>query len=60
MVGQSQKINMSGAINHFKAKGIDLSKILYKPKISKKTKLFNTEKQDHGLKKSLDFKISQA
>ena len=57
MVGQSQKINMSGAINHFKAKGIDLSKILYKPKISKKTKLFNTEKQDHGLKKSLDFKI---
>ena len=57
MVGQSQKINMSEAINHFKAKGIDLSKILYKPKISKKTKLFNTEKQDHGLKKSLDFEI---
>ena len=57
MVGQSQKINMSEAINHFKAKGIDLSKILYKPKTRKKTKLFNTEKQDHGLKKSLDFKI---
>ena len=57
MVGQSQKINMTEAINHFKAKGIDLSKILYKPKISKKTKLFNTEKQDHGLKKSLDFEI---
>ena len=57
MVGQSQKINMSEAINHFKAKGIDLSKILYKPKVSKKIKLFNTEKQDHGLKKSLDFKI---
>ena len=57
MVGQSQKINMSEAIKHFKAKGIDLSKILYKPKVSKKTKLFNTEKQDHGLKKSLDFKI---
>ena len=57
MVGQSQKINMSEAINHFKAKGIDLSKILYKPKVSKKIKLFNTKKQDHGLKKSLDFKI---
>ena len=57
MVGQSQKINMSEAINHFKAKGIDLSKILYKPKVSKKTKLYNIEKQDHGLKKSLDFKI---
>ena len=57
MVGQSQKINMSVAISHFKAKGINLSKILYKPKVSKKTKLYNTEKQDHGLKKSLDFKI---
>ncbi|MAW09043.1 MAG: glutamate synthase large subunit [Flavobacteriaceae bacterium TMED200] len=57
MVGQSQKINMSGAIKHFKVKGIDLSKILYKPKVSKKVKLFNTEKQDHDLKKSLDFKI---
>ena len=57
MVGQSQKINMSGAIKHFKAKGIDLSKILYKPKVSKKTKLHNTQKQNHGLKKSLDFKI---
>ena len=57
IVGQSQKINMSEAIKHFKAKGVDLSKILYKPKVSKKTKLFNTEKQDHGLKKSLDFKI---
>ena len=57
MVGQSQKINMSVAINHFKAKGIDLTKILYKPKVSKKTKLYNIEKQDHGLKKSLDFKI---
>ena len=57
MVGQSQKINMLGAIKHFKAKGIDLSKVLYKPKVSKKMKLFHTEKQDHSLKESLDFKI---
>ena len=30
MVGQSQKINMSKAIKHYKAQGIDLSRILYK------------------------------
>ena len=31
MVGQSQKLNMNRAINHFKAQGLDLCKILYKP-----------------------------
>ena len=29
MVGQSQKLNMMDAIDHFKYKGIDLSNILY-------------------------------
>ena len=57
MVGQSQKLNMRKAINHFKAKGIDLSKILYKPKVSKKTKIYNTKSQNHNLEKVLDHKI---
>ncbi|MDG2147648.1 MAG: glutamate synthase large subunit, partial [Flavobacteriaceae bacterium] len=57
MVGQSQKLNMRKAIKHFKAKGIDLSKILYKPKVSKKTKIYNTKSQNHNLEKVLDHKI---
>ena len=57
MVGQSQKLNMRKAINHFKAKGVDLSKILYKPKVSKKTKIYNTKSQNHNLEKVLDHKI---
>ena len=57
MVGQSQKLNMRKAIKHFKAKGIDLSKILYKPKVSKKTKIYNTKNQNHNLEKVLDHKI---
>ena len=57
MVGQSQKLNMRKAIKHFKAKGIDLSKVLYKPKVSKKTEIYNTKIQDHNLEKVLDQEI---
>ena len=38
MVGQSQKLNMSDAIDHYKAKGIDLSSILHKPNVEKGTR----------------------
>ena len=57
MIGQSQNLNTVKAINNFKAKGLDLSKILYKPKVSKKISLRNTEAQDHCLKNVLDMKI---
>ena len=57
MVGQSQKLNMKKAINHFKAKGIDLSKILYKPKVPKQIPERNTKSQDHNLENVLDIEI---
>ena len=57
MVGQSQKLNMSDAIEHFKAKGIDLSTILHKPDVKEGTPLRNTEKQDHKLENVLDFTL---
>ena len=59
MVGQSQKLNMNRAINHFKAEGIDLSKILYKPhkNISEDLIERNTELQNHNLENVIDFKI---
>ncbi len=55
MVGQSQKIQTARAIDHYKAKGLDLSSILYKPETTRP--LFNTEIQDHGLDNVLDFEI---
>ena len=57
MVGQSQKLNMSDAIEHFKAKGIDLSTILHKPNVKEGTPLRNTEKQDHKLENVLDITL---
>lgn len=57
MVGQSQKLCMDDAIEHYKAQGVDLSAILYKPALDKNTPLYNTEKQDHKLEEVLDFEI---
>ena len=57
MVGQSQKINMEDAVKNYKTKGINLSKILYKPDVPKNTPLKNNTKQDHNLENVLDFTI---
>ena len=57
MVGQSQKINMEDAVKNYKTKGINLSKILYKPNVPENTPLKNNTSQDHNLENVLDFTI---
>lgn len=57
MVGQSQKLNMNNAIEHYKAQGIDLSAILYKPDVAENVPVRNMSKQDHGLDNVLDVDI---
>jgi len=57
MVGQTHKINSNKAIDHYKAKGLDLSSILYRPAAYKTMPVRNTEKQDHNLEGVLDFQI---
>lgn len=57
MVGQSQKLNVNKAIQHYKTSGLDLSAILYKPEKAKTVPNYNTEKQDHGIEHVLDFDI---
>ncbi|MFI2742002.1 glutamate synthase large subunit [Zhouia sp. PK063] len=57
MVGKSEKLNMNKAISHYKAQGIDLSKILYKPQVDSTVSVYNTQKQNHELEGVLDFEI---
>ncbi|WP_069470616.1 glutamate synthase large subunit [Candidatus Marithrix sp. Canyon 246] len=54
MIGRSDKLNMNRAISHWKAKGLDLSRILYRPKVDDDVAVYNTETQDHGLEKAKD------
>ena len=57
MVGKSEKLDTKDTLNYYKIKGIDLSKILYKPNVDENTPLRNTKKQNHNLKNVIDFKI---
>ncbi|WP_372945145.1 glutamate synthase large subunit, partial [Muriicola sp.] len=61
MVGQVHKLNRNKAIDHYKANGLDLTPILHTIDVPKGTKLYNTTKQEHAVKDSIEFEIiSQA
>ena len=57
MIGQTHKIDSNKAIEHYKAKGLDLSSILHRPEGYSEMPLRNSEKQDHDLDNVLDFQI---
>lgn len=54
MIGQSDRLNMRPAIDHWKAKGLDFSRVLHKPEPREGVAIYNCETQDHGLDKALD------
>jgi glutamate synthase (NADPH/NADH) large chain len=57
MIGRMDKLDMRSAIDHWKAKGLDYSRILHKPEAGPDVAIFNNEIQDHGLEKALDNKL---
>lgn len=54
MVGRSDKLEMRKAVEHWKAKGLDYSKILYRPKVDASVGTYCQMKQDHLLDRALD------
>ncbi len=57
MVGRVDMLDARHAIDHWKAKGLDLSMILYNPKMPTRIARRCVQKQDHGLDKALDYKL---
>jgi glutamate synthase (ferredoxin) len=57
MVGRTDKLEMTRAISHWKAKGIDLSPILTTPEHGPEVGVYCSESQDHGLDRSLDIRV---
>ncbi|NJP19933.1 MAG: glutamate synthase large subunit [Hydrococcus sp. CRU_1_1] len=57
MVGRTDVLESKKAIAHWKAKGIDLSKILYQPEVGEEVGRYCQIPQDHGLEKSLDMTV---
>lgn len=57
MVGRTDKLEMMKAIDHWKAKGLDFSKILYQPDASPDVGRYCQIPQDHGLDQALDNRV---
>ena len=57
MVGRVDKLELNSALDHWKAKGLDYSKILYKPEVGPEVGTYFQMKQDHLLEKSLDQRL---
>ena len=54
MVGRVDRLEMRNAVDHWKARGLDYSKILYRPKVGREVGTYCSMQQDHLLDKSLD------
>jgi len=54
MVGRSERLEMRRAVEHWKARNLDFSRILFKPTVPKHYGRTCSIAQDHGLEKTLD------
>ncbi len=57
MVGRVDMLDAREALDHWKAKGIDLSAILYQPQVPGRIARRCVQAQDHGLDEALDYKL---
>ncbi len=60
MIGRVDRIDMKKAIHHWKAQGVDLSRLLHIVEVPEGARLFQTERQDHGLAAALDNELIEA
>src|SRR5690606_18701547 len=54
MVGRTDRLETRRALDHWKAKGLDLRPLLVAPEVPAGTPIHRVEAQDHGLEASLD------
>ena len=54
LIGATEKLDMRDAAEHWKADGIDLSRLIYKPPPAPGVNTYNCEVQDHQLDHALD------
>jgi len=57
LIGRADLLDKSKAVTHWKAKGLDFSKIFHQPDAPASEPRYQIELQDHGLEKALDHKL---
>ncbi|MGA0602138.1 glutamate synthase large subunit [Caulobacter sp. KR2-114] len=60
MIGRVDRLDVRPAVEHWKAKGVDLSKLLYQAPAGEGVATLHRETQDHGLDKALDNELIAA
>ncbi len=54
MIGRVDRLEVQAAVDHWKARGLDLASILYQPQVGPEVAVRRVVEQDHGLDRSLD------
>ncbi|MEX0860634.1 MAG: glutamate synthase-related protein, partial [Cucumibacter sp.] len=54
MIGQMQMLDRTGMVSHWKAKGLDFSRLFHKPDAPEGVAIWNSERQNHPLRDILD------
>ncbi|HYY15885.1 MAG TPA: glutamate synthase-related protein, partial [Gammaproteobacteria bacterium] len=54
LIGRVDRLEVKRAVDHWKARGLDFSSILYQPKMGPEVAIRKVREQDHGLERSLD------
>ncbi len=57
LIGRSDLIDARRAVDHWKAQGLDLSAILYRPDVDESVATRRVREQDHGLERALDYAL---
>ncbi len=57
MVGQAQLLDMKKGIEHWKATGLDFTRLLFSPEVTADVPRYHAQNQDHGLDKALDHRL---
>jgi glutamate synthase (NADPH/NADH) large chain len=57
LVGRSDLLDMKAGIDHWKASGLDFTRIFHQPKVASDVARHHAEVQDHGLVSALDNKL---
>jgi len=57
LIGRTELLDMKKGVEHWKAKGLDFSRIFAMPSVPAEVARFHCETQDHGLEKALDNRL---
>ena len=57
LIGRTDLLDMRRGLNHWKARGLDFSRIFYRRAVPEGVARLHREKQDHGLEKALDHQL---